>query len=239
MIWDYTEANGIDKVVLVSEMMNGTKYIDELEKKMRPSARFLLRDDNWKMTMRHASRQRKRCANARPKSWTGPLNVQINMVLKICRIEQAAWYLNTNRKRRGNLSNKLSRLGFGRLRWKSSQTRSILLILNCGNSIFLTMLRRLGLIYSSVAWWWAGAPYWENRKIYLMYYNIFICTTHLRLNFLPNLKSLHFQIDLRVGKTIGWILTSQWANCGGSMMWSWIITTPNDINLIFSIYNSR
>ena len=46
MIWDYTEANGIDKVVLVSEMMNGTKYIDELEKKMRPSARFLLCDDN-------------------------------------------------------------------------------------------------------------------------------------------------------------------------------------------------
>ena len=40
-------ANGIGRPKVVSEMMNGTKYIDVLKKQMLPSARFFFSDDHW------------------------------------------------------------------------------------------------------------------------------------------------------------------------------------------------
>ena len=40
-------ANGIGRLELVSRMMNGSKYIDVLEKKILPSARSLFSDDSW------------------------------------------------------------------------------------------------------------------------------------------------------------------------------------------------
>ena len=47
MVWGCMAANGIDRLKVVSGMMNGTKYIDVLENKMLPSARSLFSDDDW------------------------------------------------------------------------------------------------------------------------------------------------------------------------------------------------
>ena len=46
MIWGSMAANGIGELELVSGMINGTKYIDVLEKKMLSGARFLFAIDN-------------------------------------------------------------------------------------------------------------------------------------------------------------------------------------------------
>ena len=43
MVWSCMAANGLDRLELVSGMMNGTKYTDVLENKTLPRARFLLR----------------------------------------------------------------------------------------------------------------------------------------------------------------------------------------------------
>ena len=53
MVWGCVEANGIGRLELVSGIMNATKYIDELEKKMLPSTRFLF-SDNWTFQGNHA-----------------------------------------------------------------------------------------------------------------------------------------------------------------------------------------
>ena len=45
--WGCIRANAIGRLEVVSQMINTTNYIDEPEKKMLPSARFLFSDDNW------------------------------------------------------------------------------------------------------------------------------------------------------------------------------------------------
>ena len=47
MVWGCIAASGIDRLKLVSGMMNGTKCIDVLENQMLPSARSLFSDDDW------------------------------------------------------------------------------------------------------------------------------------------------------------------------------------------------
>ena len=47
MVWGCTAASNIGRLKLVSEMMNGTKYIDVLENQMLSSARSLFSDDDW------------------------------------------------------------------------------------------------------------------------------------------------------------------------------------------------
>ena len=46
MVRGCMEANGIGRLDLFSGIMSGTKYIDVLKKKMLPTARSLLSDDN-------------------------------------------------------------------------------------------------------------------------------------------------------------------------------------------------
>ena len=47
MVWGCMAANGVGRLEVVSGMMNGTKYIDVLERKMLPSARSLFSDNQW------------------------------------------------------------------------------------------------------------------------------------------------------------------------------------------------
>ena len=47
MVWGCMAVSGIGKLKLVSEMMNGTKYIDVLENQMLPSACSLFSDNDW------------------------------------------------------------------------------------------------------------------------------------------------------------------------------------------------
>ena len=47
MVWGCMAVSGIGRLKLVSEMMNGTKYIDVLENQMLPSASSLFSDNDW------------------------------------------------------------------------------------------------------------------------------------------------------------------------------------------------
>ena len=47
MVWGCMAANGVGRLEVVSGMMNGTKYIDVLERKMLPRARSLFSDNQW------------------------------------------------------------------------------------------------------------------------------------------------------------------------------------------------